>query len=184
MQTNQPKPVSYSQEAISTRLYHTAVSLHTVREAPDKEEATHRTTKVHVRRKAEGSVLPHFTVPVETKAWRRPITEPRARIDHPLWTQPTPSGLVTVDLSEGDKQVLDFADPVWERAGRVCINERITGSDSDATDSNEDGGGGGKLYESKKKKVTVEARKFHWIMEGWKGKKTPCLSRWGKRWGN
>eukprot|EP00961_Rhodomonas_salina_P173677 2342123-Rhodomonas_salina.1 len=118
MQTNQPKPESYSREAICTRPYHTAVSLLTEREVPDEEEATHRTTKVHVRRKAEGRVLSHFTVQVETRVWRRPITAPRARIDHPLWTLPTLSGLVTVDLSEGDKLVLDFADPVWERAGR------------------------------------------------------------------
>eukprot|EP00961_Rhodomonas_salina_P023647 317629-Rhodomonas_salina.1 len=104
MQTNQPKPASYSREAIGTRTYHTAVSLRTVREVPDEGEATHRTTKVHVRRETEGSVLSHFTVQVETRVWRRPITVPRARIDYPLWTLPTPSGLVTVDLSEGDKR--------------------------------------------------------------------------------
>eukprot|EP00961_Rhodomonas_salina_P102945 1384586-Rhodomonas_salina.1 len=55
MQTNPPKPVSYLHEAIGTRLHHSAVSLCTVREEPGAREETHRMTKVHVKRRAEGS---------------------------------------------------------------------------------------------------------------------------------
>eukprot|EP00961_Rhodomonas_salina_P127315 1716359-Rhodomonas_salina.1 len=71
--------------------------------------------------------------------------------------------MVTVDLSEDTKKILEFNDPVWERAGKVCV-EAVTMPGYDSLDSgNEDGG----RRDRAPKKLTIEARKFHWIRQGW-----------------
>eukprot|EP00961_Rhodomonas_salina_P275067 3716083-Rhodomonas_salina.1 len=67
--------------------------------------------KVHSARRAEGSVLSHFALPTERREWSPPLVPPAARIDKPLWAPPAPSGMVTVDLSEDTRKILEFDDP-------------------------------------------------------------------------
>eukprot|EP00961_Rhodomonas_salina_P102617 1380175-Rhodomonas_salina.1 len=120
MQHNPQAEAMYSRAAIGTRSFHRDVSLAQAGEDRDvpRAEGTMVMRKVHNRRRTEGTVLSHFTVPTADRVWEMPTEPPRARIDRPLWQPPEPSGIVTVDFTEDDRRILPFDDPVWERAGK------------------------------------------------------------------
>eukprot|EP00961_Rhodomonas_salina_P132767 1787412-Rhodomonas_salina.4 len=168
MLENPPGPAEYSRAAIGTRSYHTEVSLAPIAEEEgdtNSQIPERKMHKVHSARRAEGTVLSHFALPVARREWRPQLVPPAARIDKPLWSPPAPLGMVTVDLSEDSKRILPFDDPVWERAGKACV-EAVTMPGDNSSDSENDDGGG---RDRAPKKLTIEVRKFHWIQQGWTG---------------
>lgn len=168
MLCNPPQPAEYTREAIGIRPFHQQVSLARREEEEDRLEQPRAMCTVHRRRQAQGSVLSHFPLPMNERAWTAQEEPQRARIDKPLWTQPTPSGMITVDLSEDTRRDLQFDDPVWERAGKVHMGDLGTDDGEDSSDSDNDQPWG---QDQKQRRLTIKARKFHWIMEGWTGDK-------------
>eukprot|EP00961_Rhodomonas_salina_P141876 1910048-Rhodomonas_salina.1 len=136
MLDNPPGPAEYSRTAISTRSYHAEVSLAPIAEEGDDTNSQipeMRMCKVHSARRAEGTILSHFALPTARREWSPQLVPPAARMDRQLWSQPAPAGMVTVDPSEDVKRILPFDDPVWERAGKVCV-EAVTMPGNDSSD--------------------------------------------------
>eukprot|EP00961_Rhodomonas_salina_P284120 3840176-Rhodomonas_salina.1 len=113
MQHNPQAEAMYSRVAIGKRSFHREVSLAGAGEGRDspRDERARMMRKVHNRRRAEGTVLSHFTVPTVDRMWELPVEQPRARLDRQLWQPPELSGMITVDFTEDDRRILPFDDP-------------------------------------------------------------------------